>query len=87
MSMDKPEESGITSKNPLLRKIAQLESAEKEKNKESGIEDAPKLGVDLLRDHIVEETIKRHPLATREEILQGMSDMGYSPRVRNLVVC
>ena len=27
MSMDKPEESGITSKNPLLRKIAQLESA------------------------------------------------------------
>jgi hypothetical protein len=77
MSMDKPAESGITSKNPLLRKIAQLESAEKEKNKESGIEDAPKLSIDLLRDHIVEETIKRHPLATREEILQGMSDMGF----------
>lgn len=77
MSMDKPEESGVTSKNPLLRKIAQLESAEKEKNKESGIENAPKLGVDLLRDHIVEETIKKHPLATREKILQGMSDMGF----------
>ena len=45
MSMDKPEGSGNTSKNPLLRKIAQLESAEKEKNKESGIENAPKLGV------------------------------------------
>ena len=75
--MDKPEESGITYKNPLLRKIAQLESAEKERNKESGIEDAPKLGVDLLQDHIVEETIKRHPLATREEILQRMSDMGF----------
>ena len=77
MSMDKPEKSDISSKNPLLRNIAQLKRAEKEKNKESGIEDAPNLGVDLLRDHIVEETIKRHPLATREEILQGMSDMGF----------
>ena len=77
MSIDNLKNSGVNSKNPLLRKIAQLESAEKEKNKESGIENAPKLGVDLLRDHIVEETIKRHPLATREEILQGMSDMGF----------
>ena len=33
--MNKSEDAGITSKNPLLRKIAQLESAEKEKNKES----------------------------------------------------
>ena len=77
MSIDNLKNSGVNSKNPLLRKIAQLESAEKEKNKESGIENAPELGVDLLRDHIVEETIKRHPLATREEILQGMSDMGF----------
>ena len=77
MSIDNLKNSGVNSKNPLLRKIAQLESAEKEKNKESGIENALKLGVDLLRDHIVEETIKRHPLATREEILQGMSDMGF----------
>ena len=77
MSIDNLKNSGVNSKNPLLRKIAQLESAEKEKNKESGIENAPKLGVDLLRDHIVEETIKKHPLATREEILQGMSDMGF----------
>ena len=77
MSIDNLKNSGVNSKNPLLRKIAQLESAEKEKNKESGIENALKLGVDLLRDHIVEETIKKHPLATREEILQGMSDMGF----------
>ena len=77
MSIDNLKNSGVNSKNPLLRKIAQLESAEKEKNKESGIENALKLGVDLLRDHIVEETIKKHPLATREKILQGMSDMGF----------
>ena len=77
MSIDNLKNSGVNSKNPLLRKIAQLESAEKEKNKESGIENALKLGVDLLRDHIVEETIKKHPLATREEILQGVSDMGF----------
>ena len=75
--MDKSEGAGITSMNPLLRKVAQLESAEKEKNKESKIQTAPKLGIDLLREHIVEETIKNHPEATRESILQGMDDMGF----------
>ena len=75
--MNKSEDAGITSKNPLLRKIAQLESAEKEKNKESETAGAPKLGIDLLREHIVEETIKNHPEATREAILQGMDDMGF----------
>ena len=49
----------------------------KEKNKESKTQTAPKLGIDLLREHIVEETIKRHPEATRETILQGMDDMGF----------
>jgi len=77
MSIDKPEDSGATSKNPLLRKIAQLESAEKEKNKESETSVAPMLGIDLLREHIVEETIKRHPQATRESILKDMDDMGF----------
>ena len=77
MSMNKSEDAGITSKNPLLRKIAQLESVENEKNKESKTQTAPKLGIDLLREHIVEETIKRHPEATRESILQGMDDMGF----------
>ena len=77
MSMNKSEDAGITSKNPLLRKIAQLESVEKEKNKESETQTAPKLGIDLLREYIVEETIKNHPEATRESILQGMDDMGF----------
>ena len=75
--MNKSEDAGITSKNPLLRKIAQLESAEKEKNKESETTGAPMLGIDLLREHIVEETIKTHPEATRESILQSMDDMGF----------
>ena len=75
--MEEFEDTGITSKNPLLRKIAQLESTEKEKNKDSKTQTAPKLGIDLLREHIVEETIKRHPEATRESILQGMDDMGF----------
>ena len=75
--MNKSEDASITSKNPLLRKIAQLESVENEKNKESETSGAPKLGIDLLRQHIVEETIKRHPEATRESILQGMDDMGF----------
>ena len=75
--MNKSEDAGITSKNPLLRKIAQLESADKGNNKESKTQTAPKLGIDLLREHIVEETIKNHPEATREAILQGMDDMGF----------
>jgi hypothetical protein len=77
MSMDKSEDAGIASKNPLLRKITQLEITEKEKNKESKTQTAPKLGIDLLREYIVEETIKNHPEATRESILQGMDDMGF----------
>lgn len=36
-----------------------------------------KTGADYLRDSIVEATIKRHPLAYREEILQAMDDMGF----------
>ena len=75
--MNKSEDAGIASKNPLLRKIAQLESAEKEKHKESETSGAPMLGIDIVREHIVEETIKRHPQATRESILQDMDDMGF----------
>ena len=70
-----PQSTGVDSKNPLLRKMAQLELAERQKNADS-IKNS-KLGVDLLREHIVEETIKRHPEATRESILQGMDDMGF----------
>ena len=77
MSMDKPKKSGITSKNPLLRKIAQLELAAARNMEEVGAEGPLKSGLDLLRDDIIAGTIKRHPLATREEILQGMSDMGF----------
>ena len=36
-----------------------------------------KTGADYLRDSIVKATIKRHPLACREEILQAMDDMGF----------
>ena len=36
-----------------------------------------KTGADYLRDSIVEATIKRHPRACREEILQAMDDMGF----------
>jgi hypothetical protein len=36
-----------------------------------------KTGADYLRESIVEATIKRHPLACREEILQAMDDMGF----------
>ena len=75
--MDKPKKSGITSKNPLLRKIAQLELAAARNMEEVGAEGPLKSGLDLLRDDIIAGTIKRHPLATREEILQGMSDMGF----------
>ena len=67
--------TGVDSKNPLLRKMAQLELAERKKYPDY-IKNS-KLGVDLLREHIVEETIKKHPEATRESILQGMDDMGF----------
>ena len=75
--MDKPEKSGITSKNPLLRKIAQLELAAAKNMEEIGAEGPLKSGVDLLRDNIIADTIARHPGAKREDILQGMIDMGF----------
>ena len=75
MTKGSPQSTGVDSKNPLLRKMAQLELAERQKNAHY-IKNS-KLGVDLLREHIVEETIKRHPEATRESILQGMDDMGF----------
>jgi hypothetical protein len=77
MNMDKSEESGITSKNPLLRKIAQLELAAARNMEEVGAEGPLKSGLDLLRDDIIADTIARHPEATREKILQGMIDMGF----------
>ena len=75
MTKGSPQSTGFDSKNPLLRKMAQLELAERQKNADY-IKNS-RLGVDLLREHIVEETIKKHPEATRESILQGMDDMGF----------
>ena len=69
-----PQSTGVDSKNPLLRKMAQLELAERQ-NPDYIKNSKP--GVDLLREFIVEETIKKHPKATRESILQGMDDMGF----------
>jgi len=70
-----PQRTGVDSENPVLRKMAQLELAERQNNPDY-IKNS-RLGVDLLREHIVEETIKKHPEATRESILQGMHDMGF----------
>ena len=75
MTKGSPQSDGVDSKNPLLRKIAQLELAERHQNADY-IKNS-RLGVDLFREHIVEETIKKHPEATRESILQGMDDMGF----------
>ena len=75
--MDKPKKSGITSKNPLLSKIAQLELAAAKNMEEVGAEGPLKSGVDLLREDIIADTIARHPGAKREDILQGMIDMGF----------
>ena len=75
MTKGSPQSTGVDSKNPLLRKMAQLELAERQQNADY-IKNSS-LGVDLLREHIVEETIKKHPEATRESILQGMDDMGF----------
>ena len=75
MTKDGPLSTGVDSKNPLLRKMAQLELAARQKN--AAYIKNSRLGVDLLREHIVEETIKKHPEATRESILQGMDDMGF----------
>ena len=59
MTKGSPQSTGVDSKNPLLRKMAQLELAERQKNADY-IKNS-RLGVDLLREHIVEETIKKHP--------------------------
>ena len=75
--MDKPEKAGITSKNSLLREIAQLELAAAKNMEKVGAEGPLKSGVDLLRDDIIADTIARHPGAKREDILQGMIDMGF----------
>ena len=75
MTKGNPQSTDVDSKNPLLRKMAQLELAEQQQN--ADYVKNSRLGVDLLREHIVEETIKKHPEATRESILQGMDDMGF----------
>ena len=75
MTKGSPQSNGVDSKNPLLRKMDQLELDERQQNADY-IKNS-RLGVDLLREHIVEETIKKHPEATRESILQGMDDMGF----------
>ena len=66
----------IVSPNHLLRKIAQLKLAEEQENMESGNK-TPMKGIDLFREYIVRETIKSHPLATREKILKDMDSMGF----------
>ena len=75
MTKGNPQSTGVDSKNPLLRKMAQLELAEQQQN--ADYVKNSRLGVDLLREHIVKETIKSHPLATREEILRDMDSMGF----------
>tara|TARA_B110000037_G_scaffold89174_1_gene105593 strand:- start:171 stop:398 length:228 start_codon:yes stop_codon:yes gene_type:complete len=75
MTKGSPQSTGVDSKNPLLRKMAQLELAERQQNADY-IKNSS-LGVDLLREHIVKETIKSHPLATRERILRDMDLMGF----------
>ena len=75
MTESSPQSIGIDSKNPLLRKMAQLELAERQQN--ADYIPNSKLGGDLLREHIVKETIKSHPLATRERILRDMDSMGF----------
>ena len=75
MTKGSPQSDGVDSKNPLLRKMAQLELAEQQRN--ADYVKNSRLGVDLLREHIVKETIKSHPLATREEILRNMDSMGF----------
>ena len=63
----------LTLKTPCC--VTQLELAERQKNADY-IKNS-RLGGDLLREHIVEETIKSHPLATRERILRDMDSMGF----------
>ena len=75
MTKIRPQSNGVDSKNPLLRKMAQLELDERQQNADY-IKNSS-LGVDLFREHIVKETIKSHPLATRESILRDMDSMGF----------
>ena len=75
MTKGRPQSNGVDSKNPLLRKMAQLELDERQQNADY-IKNSS-LGVDLFREHIVKETIKSHPLATRESILRDMDSMGF----------
>jgi hypothetical protein len=77
MSTDDTKNTNPLPKDPLLRKIAQLGIDATRELEGSRLSSAPKLGIDYLRDHIVEETRKRHPLATREEILEDMDAMGF----------
>ena len=77
MRIDKKEDEDLMSNNPLLRKIAQLRLAADKNNEESAMEDPQKSDLDLLRDDIIADTIARHPGAKREDILQGMIDMGF----------
>lgn len=77
MSIGNTEENFGPRKNPLLRSIHQLEAEATKALQSCEQSIAPKLGVDYLRDHIVEETLKSHPLATREGILKGMDSMGF----------
>ena len=75
MTKGRPQSNGVDSKNPLLRKMAQLELDERQQNADY-IKNSS-LGVELFREHIVKETIKSHPLATRESILRDMDSMGF----------
>ena len=75
MTKIRPQSNGVDSKNPLLRKMAQLELDERQQNADY-IKNSS-LGVELFREHIVKETIKSHPLATRESILRDMDSMGF----------
>ena len=77
MSTEKKKDEDLVSNNPLLRKTAKLRLAAASNMEEIGAEGPLKSGVDLLRDDIIASTIARHPEATREEILQGMIDMGF----------
>jgi len=64
--------TSINTVNAALSWSAERTSSEMPFKDEHG-----KTGADYLRDSIVEATIKRHPLACREEILQAMDDMGF----------
>jgi len=77
MTINKKEDTDLESNNPLLRKIAQLKLAAAKNMEEVEAEGTLKSGLDLLRDDIIADTIACHPGAKREDILQGMIDMGF----------